>query len=266
MPGGVRRPPPESPARRARYPASHRTTSRSGSPLHRPHPPRAPPPPPGPAWCGSGPRAPADRDAARAIRSRLAPGNALRERREPGGVQLGLGFERVGDEGIGCEQLDRQLAPTAGSTRHPPEHLPPQQGELIRQGVERRELRVTHHGLDARPERVRGDRAARREPGEHLAPCHRRSNPSTIARACARARPSFAGSPAPAEAKCGRPPPFPPDTATMALAMSPAFTPACSSSPSSLRISAYAPGPVTASMRRTPAAAPVSCVNRNKAI
>src|SRR2546430_13643318 len=40
-----------------------------------------------------------------------------------------LGFERVGDEGIGCEQLDRQLAPTARSTRHPPEHLPAQQGE-----------------------------------------------------------------------------------------------------------------------------------------
>src|SRR5207247_313456 len=81
--------------------------------------------PPGPAWCGSGPRAPADRDAARAIRSQLTPGNALRERREPGGVQLGLGFERVGDEGIGCEQLDRQLAPTAGSTRHPPQHPRP---------------------------------------------------------------------------------------------------------------------------------------------
>src|SRR5256886_15593641 len=128
-----------------------------------------------------------------------------------------LGFERVGDEGIGCEQLDRQLAPPARSTRHPPEHLPAQQGELIRQGVERRELRVTHHGLDARPERVRGDRAARREPGEQLAPRHRRSNPSTIARACARARPSFPGAPAPAEAKCGRPPPLPPDTATMAL-------------------------------------------------
>src|SRR5947199_148364 len=142
MPGGVRRPPPESPARRARYPASHRTTSRSSSPLPR----------------------------------------------------------------------------------------PPPQGELIRHGVEGRELRVTHHGLDARPERVRRDRATRREPGEHLAPRHRRSNPSTIARACARARPSFAGSPAPAEAKCGRPPPLPPDTATMALAMSPAFTPCCTRS------------------------------------
>src|SRR5947209_4214567 len=53
---------------------------------------------------------------------------------------------------------------------------------------------------------------------------------SPAASGCARARPSLAGSPAPAEAKCGRPPPLPPDTATMALAMSPAFTPCCTRS------------------------------------
>src|SRR5205807_508305 len=124
--------------------ASRRTMNRSSSPPRRPPGPRAPRPPPRPAWCGWGPRAPVDRDAARAIRSRLARRDALGERREPGGVHLGLRLERVRGERVGREQLEGQLAP--------------------------------------------------------------------------------------ADAKCGLPPPFPPDTAAIALAMSPAFTPCCTRS------------------------------------
>src|SRR3989440_3515235 len=204
--------------------------NRSSSPPRRPPGPRAPRPPPRPAWCGWGPRAPVDRDAARAIRSRLARRDALGERREPGGVHLGLRRDRVRGERAGRGQLEGQLAPAVRPTRNPPEHPPPQNGELIRQGDEGGELRVAHRGRETRPQSVRGHGAACLEPGEHLAPGHRRSNPSTIARAWARASPSFVASPAPADAKCGLPPPFPPDTAAIALAMSPAFTPCCTRS------------------------------------
>src|SRR5882672_2778680 len=230
MPAGVRTPPAESPARRARYSASHRTTSRSGSPPRPPRAPRAPPRRPEPVWCGSGRRAPTGRDAARAIPSRFAPRDALGERRQPRGVRLGLRFERVRDEGVRREQVERQLAPGAWPIRYPPQHAPSQEGELVRQRRAGGELRVGHRPLEADPQRVRGDRAARLEPGKHLASGHRRSSPSMIARVWARARPSFAASPAPAEAKCGRPPPFPPDTAAIALAMSPALTPCCTRS------------------------------------
>src|SRR4029077_9169479 len=134
------------------------------------------------------------------------------------------------DQRVGGEQLERQLSPPLRPIHHPPQHPPPHQGELVRQGHARGDLPVSHGSLETHAERVRGDRPARLEPGEHLAPRHRRSNPWTIAGAWVRANPSFVASPTPAEAKCGRPPPFPPATAAIALTISPAFTPCCTRS------------------------------------
>src|SRR5207247_6299957 len=97
--------------------------------------------------------------------------------------------------------------------------------------AERREVtgdrlrRIRDPRLEVRPPGRRGRGAPGIEPGQHLGPGHRPSSLRTMAEAWARASDSLAGSPAPADAKCARPPPLPPDTAAMAPAISPAFTP-----------------------------------------
>src|SRR5256886_1491691 len=139
-------------------------------------------------------------------------------------------LERVRDERVGGEQLPRQLAPALRPTRHARQQAPPQLGQLVRQGQRGGRLGLSHGVLEQGPQRVRRGRPPRRQPGQQLGAGHRRSNRSTMSRACARARPIFATSPAPAEAKCGRPPPLPPDPAAIALAISPALTPCCTRS------------------------------------
>src|SRR5439155_666550 len=95
----------------------------------------------------------------------------------------------------------------------------------LARAVERRADQHPGRPRRARPQGRRGRGAPGIEPGQHLAPGHRPSSLRTMAEAWARASDSLAGSPAPADAKCARPPPLPPDTAAMAPAISPAFTP-----------------------------------------
>src|SRR5207237_8283744 len=204
------------------------------------HPRRAPPGPPPrppPAPGDPGPPAPAAPVPPRAARSRSAPApgpvpvpvpgtHASREGRQAGHVGLGLRLECVRDERVGREQIQRQLAPARRSPRHPCQQALPQQGQLVRE----RQGRVVHSGREGGAQHVGRRRAARLEPREQLAPGHRASSRLTIVAVCARVSPSLAGSPAPADAKCGRPPPLPPETAASAAAISAAFTPCATKS------------------------------------
>src|SRR5688500_6617923 len=137
---------------------------------------------------------------------------------------LGLGFERVGDEGICGQQVERELPSPARPRGDASEQ---RATDLFQMGGES-EWGIVHGAVQALAQRGRWRGTPRVEPGQHLVPGHRAgggANSRTISGVRARASPSLDGSPTPADAKWGRPPPFPPVAAAMALAMSPALMP-----------------------------------------
>src|SRR5438105_13033755 len=136
------------------------------------------------------------------------------------GSLLGLGFERVRGKRIGGEQVERQFTPAAGPRRNAGEQLASQ----LRQMLGKRKARCMHRAAEPLPQGCRWCGAAGIQPSQHFLARHRAKS-RTISAVRARASPSFARSPTPAEAKCGRPPPVPPVALAIAFAMSPALTP-----------------------------------------
>ena len=147
------------------------------------------------------------------------------ERAKPLGRLLGLGQESQGHEGVRREQVERHRS-IAGAGQHPVEGSTAGGGQGF--GRCSAGAGMGQHAL------AQGVRRAGRlplQPGSRQAPFPSARVPppsqaETSSRVAARAWGSLVASPAPAEAKWGRPPPRPPLSAAMRFTRSPALRPA----------------------------------------
>src|SRR6185503_19611780 len=143
------------------------------------------------------------------------------------------------DEGVGGEKVQGH-GPVAGVGDHlfqrPSPRGSQRAGEILVLGIGD----VLPHSRAQRHWRVAG---VPLEPAGQFAqePLPPPSQAETSSGVAARAAGSLPGSPAPAEAKCGRPPPFPPLSAAIRLTRSPALRPALTRS--SVRVTWIAPFP-----------------------
>lgn len=139
-----------------------------------------------------------------------------------GGIALGLREQGERDEGVGGEEVEGRAAVT-----------------LVARGlVQRPQTRGGEHRGNVTGWRVRRDvpvdplakpgRRGRRVPGDPVPGDAQRasSQSATTSGVAVRAAASREASPAPADAKWGRPPPLPPLSAASRLTRSPAFRPA----------------------------------------
>src|SRR5512134_806968 len=181
----------------------------------------------------------------------------LREQLKPGGRRFGLGNESQRDQGVCSEEIERD-----GAVARVRQHL-------LQRGVGRvaergRDIGSTRYGtgvlLHPRAERFGRGYGVQVEPetqGRKLRVCLGHppsSQAATMPGVASRAAASREGSPAPAEAKWGRPPPLPPLTAAMRLTSSPADRPAATRS--SLSATCTAPRPAVPNSTRTAARLP----------
>src|SRR5213596_4054868 len=135
---------------------------------------------------------------------------------------LGLRLEGVGGERVGREEIERELAAARRLARDAVEQITAQARQIDRKRGAGSGDQLFDGAIETLPQCLRGRRSTRTEPREHLIARHPASS-RTISTVRARASPSLLTSPTPADAKCGRPPPFPPVVAAMALAISPAL-------------------------------------------
>src|SRR5438309_548866 len=136
------------------------TRARTGPRPPAPPPPAAPAPPAGPALPGPAPPPSRGRRGSRR--------HPCRQARQACDSRLRLRLERVGDERVRRQQVERQLPPPRRPARHAGEELVAQPREVVREGLRR----VRHGGVEVRPQRRGRRRAAGVEPGQDLWASH----------------------------------------------------------------------------------------------
>src|SRR5258705_4795281 len=137
---------------------------------------------------------------------------------------LGLRFEGVGGERVGREEIERELAAALRLACDTIEQIAAQARQIDRERGAGSRHQLFDGAIKTLPQCLRGRRSTRTEPREDLVALHHETS-RPISRFRALASPSWLTSPTPADAKCGRPPLFPPVVAAMALAISPALIP-----------------------------------------